>query len=85
MDLLAKLGIKTIVQKKKKRPFKFHTYGAALQVYPYTRTMPLRLPQLSFAIICEGNELETFDVKQEGPSLVTAFVASAASKVGVPS
>ena len=46
--------------------------------------MPLRLPQLSFAIICEGNELETFDVKQEGPSLVTAFVASAASKVCVP-
>ena len=46
--------------------------------------MPLCLPQLTFAIICEENELATFGVKQEGPSLVTAFVASAAGKVGVP-
>jgi len=45
--------------------------------------MPLRLPQLSIAIVCEGNELEMFDVKQEGPSLVRAFVASEAGKVGV--
>ena len=44
--------------------------------------MPLRLPQLSFAIICEGNELETYDVKPEGPSSLKAFVASAAGKVG---
>ena len=66
------------------RPFKVHAYGAPLKVYIYTRTMPLCLPQLNFAIICEGNELETFDVKQERPSLVTAFVASAAGKVGVP-
>jgi len=44
--------------------------------------MPLRLPQLSVAIKCERNELEMFDVKQEGPSSVTAFVASEAGKVG---
>lgn len=44
--------------------------------------MPLRLPQLSFAITCEGNELEMFDVKQEDPSSMTAFVASEAGKVG---
>jgi len=44
--------------------------------------MPLRLPQLSFAIKCEGNELEMFDVKQEDPSSMTAFVASEAGKVG---
>jgi len=42
--------------------------------------MPLRLPQLNLAIICEENELEMFDVKQEGPSLVRAFVASEAGK-----
>jgi hypothetical protein len=46
--------------------------------------MPLRLPQLSLAIICEENELEMLDVKQEGPSLMRAFVASEAGKVGVP-
>lgn len=44
--------------------------------------MPLRLPQLFFAIMCDGNELETFNVKQEGPSLMTAFAASEAGKVG---
>lgn len=55
--------------------------GAALQFYSYPGTMPLRLPQLSLTITCEGNELELFDVKQEGPSLVTAFVASEAGKV----
>jgi len=42
--------------------------------------MPLRLPQLSFAITCEGNELEMFDVKQEDPSSMTAFMASEAGK-----
>jgi len=30
--------------------------------------------------MCDGNELETFNVKQEGPSLMTAFVASEAGK-----
>ena len=45
--------------------------------------MPLRLPQLNLAIICEGNELEMFDVKQEDPSSMRAFVASEAGKVGV--
>ncbi|KAI9511501.1 hypothetical protein F5148DRAFT_327403 [Russula earlei] len=42
--------------------------------------MPLRLPPLNFAIICGGNELETYDVKQEGPCSMTAFVASEAGK-----
>jgi hypothetical protein len=45
--------------------------------------MPIRLPQLDLAIICEENELEMFDVEQEGPSLVRAFVASEAGKVSV--
>jgi len=44
--------------------------------------MPLRLSQLSLAIKCDENELETFDVKREGPSLISAFVASEAGKVG---
>ena len=43
--------------------------------------MPLHSPQLSFAIEADENELETFDVKHEGPSLITAFVASEAGKV----
>ena len=37
---------------------------------------------LNFAIICEGNELETYDVKQEGPNS-RAFVASRAGKVSI--
>jgi len=45
--------------------------------------MPLHLPQLSFAIKCDENELETFDAKQEGPSVMRAFVASEAGKVGI--
>jgi hypothetical protein len=47
--------------------------------------MPLQLPQLSFAIECDKTELEAFDVKQvdpSDPSLITAFVASQAGKVG---
>ena len=43
--------------------------------------MPLILQSLNFAIICDGNELETYDVKQEGPNTITAFVASEAGKV----
>jgi len=42
--------------------------------------MPLRLPQLSFAILCDGVELETHGVQLEGPSSITAFVASEAGK-----
>ncbi|KAH9990348.1 hypothetical protein BJV77DRAFT_1068992 [Russula vinacea] len=42
--------------------------------------MPLSLLSLEFAIVCEGNELETYDVKQEGPNSTTAFVASEAGK-----
>jgi len=45
--------------------------------------MPLHLPQLSFAIKCDENELETFDAKLEGPSVMRAFVASEAGKVGI--
>jgi hypothetical protein len=44
--------------------------------------MPLHSPYLSFAIECDENELETFDVRQDGPSSTTAFVASEAGKVG---
>jgi hypothetical protein len=43
--------------------------------------MPLSLPSLDFAIICEGNELKTYGVKQEGSNSTTAFVASEAGKV----
>jgi hypothetical protein len=43
--------------------------------------MPLILQSLNFAIICDGNELETYDVKQDGPNTITAFVASEAGKV----
>ena len=50
--------------------------------------MPLTLPSFNFAIICDENELETYDVKQEaleeGPDSITAFVASEAGKVSVP-
>ena len=49
--------------------------------------MPLTLPSFNFAIICDKNELETYDVKQEtleeGPDSITAFVASEAGKVSV--
>jgi hypothetical protein len=47
--------------------------------------MPLQSPQLSFAIECDEAELETFDAKQQGfsnSSLIAAFVASQAGKVG---
>jgi len=42
--------------------------------------MPLILPAMNAAIICNGRELETYDVKQEGTSSLTAFVASEAGK-----
>jgi len=42
--------------------------------------MPLQLPQLSFVISCDEREMETYDVKREGSSLITAFVASEAGK-----
>ena len=43
--------------------------------------MPLILQSLNFAIICDGDELETYGVEQEGPNTITAFVASEARKV----
>jgi hypothetical protein len=46
--------------------------------------MPLSLLPLNFAITCEGNELETYDVVQEGPNSTRAYVASEAGKVSVP-
>ncbi|KAH9047254.1 hypothetical protein EDB84DRAFT_1573692 [Lactarius hengduanensis] len=42
--------------------------------------MPLSLPSMSAAIVCDGKELETYDVKQEGMSSLTAFIASEAGK-----
>jgi hypothetical protein len=42
--------------------------------------MPLTLPAMNAAIVCNGEELETYDVKQEGTSMLTAFVASEAGK-----
>jgi len=42
--------------------------------------MPLSLEALNFAIICDGYELETHDVKQEGANSIRAFVASEAGK-----
>ncbi|KAH9177552.1 hypothetical protein EDB89DRAFT_2064528 [Lactarius sanguifluus] len=43
--------------------------------------MPLSLPSISVAIVCNGKELETYDVKQEGMSSLTAFIASEAGMV----
>ncbi|KAF8271132.1 hypothetical protein EI94DRAFT_1827890 [Lactarius quietus] len=42
--------------------------------------MPLSLPAMNAAIVCEGRELEMYDVKQEGMSSLTAFIASEAGK-----
>ncbi|KAN0130160.1 hypothetical protein V8E53_012105 [Lactarius tabidus] len=42
--------------------------------------MPLTLPAMNVAIVCNDEELETYDVKQEGTSTLTAFVASEAGK-----
>ena len=46
--------------------------------------MPLSLQSLDFAITCDGNELETYDAKQDGPNSMRAYVASEAGKVIVP-
>jgi hypothetical protein len=45
--------------------------------------MPLSLPAMNVAIVCEGRELETFDVKQNGTTSLTAFIASEAGKVSI--
>ena len=45
--------------------------------------MPLSLPAVNAAIVCDGKELETYDVKQEGISSLTGFIASEAGKVRV--
>ncbi|KAN0130156.1 hypothetical protein V8E53_012101 [Lactarius tabidus] len=37
--------------------------------------MPLNLPAMNAAIVCDGKELDTYDVKQNGTSSLTAFVA----------
>ena len=48
--------------------------------------MPLSLPAMNVAIVCEGRELEMFGVKQDGMTSLTAFIASEAGKVsGSPS
>ena len=36
---------------------------------------------MNAAIVCDGKELEAYDVKQEGTSSLTAFIASEAGKV----
>ena len=36
---------------------------------------------MNAAIVCDGKELEMYDMKQEGTSSLTAFVASEAGKV----
>ncbi len=38
---------------------------------------------MNAAVVCDGKELETYDVKQEGTSSLTAFIASEAGKVRV--
>jgi hypothetical protein len=43
--------------------------------------MPLNLPAMSAAIVCDGKELETYDVKPESTSSLTGFIASEAGKV----
>ncbi|KAN0130158.1 hypothetical protein V8E53_012103 [Lactarius tabidus] len=42
--------------------------------------MPLSLPAMNAAIVCDGKELETYDVKQESTSSMTGFIASEAGK-----
>ena len=46
--------------------------------------MPLSLQSLDFGIVCDGEELELYDVNMEDPSSVRAFVASEAGKVSIP-
>ena len=58
--------------------------GFTLGVCPILITMPLSLQSLDFAITCDGNELETYDAKQDGPNSMRAYVASEAGKVIVP-
>ena len=43
--------------------------------------MPLNVQSFGVTIVCDGNGLQTYDVKQEGPNAITAFVASEAGKV----
>lgn len=44
--------------------------------------MPLSLPAMNVAIVCEGRELETFDVKQDGTTSHASLTASMASEAG---
>ena len=46
--------------------------------------MSLSLQAFELAIDCDGKELEMYDVKQEGPNSMRAFVASEAGKVSIP-
>jgi len=47
---------------------------------PLIQTMPFTLQSFDFSIICGEDELEMYDVKQEGSNSTTAFVASEAGK-----
>ncbi|KAH9072858.1 hypothetical protein EDB83DRAFT_137851 [Lactarius deliciosus] len=42
--------------------------------------MPLSLPSMNVAVVCDGKVLETYDVKQEGTSSLTAFIPSETGK-----
>jgi hypothetical protein len=43
--------------------------------------MPLILPPLDFSVVCDGKEMELFNINQENPSSLRAFIASEAGKV----
>lgn len=45
--------------------------------------MSLSLQAFELSIDCDGKELEMYDVKQEGPNSMRAFVASEAGKVSI--
>ena len=43
--------------------------------------MTLNVQSFGVTVVCDGDELQTHDVKQEGQNSITAFVASEAGKV----
>jgi hypothetical protein len=58
--------------------------AAALKSTLHPNPMPLSLLSLDFGIVCDGEELELYNVNMEDPSSVRAFVASEAGKVSIP-
>jgi hypothetical protein len=45
--------------------------------------MPLTLLAMNFAVFCDGKEMETHAVQQEGVSTLLGYLASEAGKVSV--